>query len=79
MVNAVIRWCMKNTFLMVLIIAGHLRGGLLGGHAHAGRCDPGHRREAGHRLRRLARPQPAGRRRPGHLPADDEPARARRA
>ena len=73
MVNAVIRWCLKNTFLMLLLIAGAVRRGLLRHRAHAGRRDPGHRREAGHRLGRLARPQPAGRGRPGHLPAHDEP------
>ncbi len=45
-------------------------------HQHAGRCHPRPVGEPGHRLHRLDGPQPQGDRRPDHLSALGQPARA---
>ena len=78
MINKLIELSLRNRFL---VVAAFLSLGVWGWWAlRATPIDaiPGSLRQPGHRLHGLVRPQPAGSRGPGHLPADGEPAGAGR-
>ena len=78
MINRLIELSLRNRFLVVAAFLSLRRVGLVGAQGHADRRDSRSLRQPGHRLHRLAGPQPAGSRGPGHLSADGEPAGAGR-
>ena len=78
MINRLIDVALKNRFIVVVAVPRPRRLGLVGADVHADRRDSGSLRQPGDRLHRLARPQPAGGRGPGHVSAHGEPPGARR-
>ena len=78
MINRLIELSLQNRFIVIALYVGLAGWGWWALRRDADRRDPRPVRQPGHRLHRLAGPQPAGGRGPGHLSADGQPAGPRR-
>ena len=78
MINRLIELSLRNRFIVIALYVALAGVGLVGARRDADRRHSRPVRQPGHRVHRLAGPQPAGSRGPGHVSADREPAGARR-